>query len=197
MCGIEFAASNFDYRKSWNESFGYIPEKPITYITHAFLHDNRSPHLRDNMAVLLFFGWFSEKRWGLAWIAALIGFSILCSGWAAGQLAGTEEWPDEINPVGFSHVALTLCVTGTYAVVIATLNCLQNKFPAIATRDRLQQAGPILALFLALGVCGWTVSGQAIWNPTNETGQVAHSVGALIGGIMVLFAAMTRQGQDS
>ena len=196
MSVIEYVASNFDCRKSWNDNFGYIPEKPITYVTHAFLH-NSSAHLGCNMAILLFFGWFSEKWWGIPWTVSLIGFSILFSGWATGHLAGTEKWPDEINPVGFSHAAQTLLVTGTYAAVTAILDLLQRKLPEIAARGKLLQASPILALFLALAVCGWSVSGQATWNPTNETGQVAHSAGALIGGIVVLFAAMTRQDKNT
>ena len=104
MCVIEYMASEFGDRKAWNESFGYIPEKPITYIAHAFLH-NGSGHLFGNMALLLCFGWPSEKKWGIPWTLALIGFSVICSGWVAGQLAGTGKWPTEINPVGFSHAA--------------------------------------------------------------------------------------------
>ena len=195
MCVIEYTASEFGYRKTWNDSLGYIPERPIKYITHAFLH-NDGWHLTSNMALLLFFGWPSEKRWGIPLTAAFIGFSVICSGWAAGQLAGTGKWPTEINPVGFSHAAQTLFVTGTYAAVIGLSNCLIRKFPSIALKGLVQPASRALGLLLATGVCCWSISGQAGWNPDNQTGQVAHAVGALIGGAFVLFTAMTNHDRN-
>lgn len=190
MCVIEYLATQYEYRHAWNEAYGYRPEKRVTYITHAFLHSDNW-HLTVNMGMLFVFGWPSEKQWGIPWTAALIGFSALCSGWAAGQLAGTDKWPTDINPVGFNHAANTLLVTGTYGAVMALSNCLSRKFPDLLNKEGMKQTIRVFGRFLAIWVCWWSVSGQATWNPENQTGQVAHAVGALIGGATVLLYALT------
>ena len=188
MCIIEYLATESGNRQVWNQRFGQIPGEPLTYITHAFLHGDNH-HLGWNMALLLFFGWPTEKRWGIPWTLALLGFSVICSAWATGRLAGTENWPADMNPVGFSHAAQTLLVTGTYSTIIALSNSLIRKFAPITHRAKIQQMSLVLALLLSIAVCCWSVSGQANWNPGNETGQVAHAVGAIIGGILVLLMA--------
>ena len=79
------------------QRYGLIPEEPITYITHAFLHTD-SGHLTGNMLFLTFFGWLSEKRLAPKWLIGTAGVATVISACASVFLVPDEKWPQEINP---------------------------------------------------------------------------------------------------
>lgn len=93
MAGLDKISDDLGVRQAWRESCGFMPDKLVTYITHAFLHANPG-HMTGNLIIFAPFGAFVEMSCGRVWYACSIMLTAVC-GTALVAMAIPDYWPSE------------------------------------------------------------------------------------------------------
>ena len=98
------------------EAFGIDFANPMTYITHAFIHDGMS-HIRDNTIALLFLGSVAEAQVGRRWYCGIVVLGILAGPVGALLFHQVAEAHIDERLVGFSAAtsALFIVAVGAFA----------------------------------------------------------------------------------
>ena len=175
-------------RETWTQEFRLTPGEPITYLSHAFLHQN-GVHLLDNICILLPLGMLTEKKWGWEWSAGIMLFSAICTAWVL-TLSFESHWPSDDDVVGASAVAFCVSITGCYVVFDWLRKRLEGQKVFSSRWDQALLAtralGRIAVLLVIVALVIWlTHLGPETVTEGNVT-DVGHATGALIGGMLVL-----------
>ena len=191
---IEYMAINQGTRASWNQSFGLIPERPYTYFTHAFLHTSPG-HFAGNMTVLVIFGWISEKRINTKLLVGAACSAIAISALTSILWVPAWGWPTDINPAGFSQVVYMFVVIGVfsfYTLAASKIIEIARRFHHPIFRERIRSAilrlealTPVVGFLLAIATVYWILPGEIMSRHQNYTGTIGHSVGTIVGIILV------------
>ena len=201
MCVIEYLSVTRGLRDTWNDQYGFIPGKAITYLTHAFLHTDEH-HLAKNMLVFLITGWLAERLLGRTLLIAAVLFVAATAVWAETHIVPKGEWVTERNPVGFSHVVNTTTVIAVYYGVSSGITWTIGKIGTRTIRfwrlnktvslEKFKNQALNIGIIFAASWLIWTIVDE--WKI--ENGPVAHVVGAIIGFIIVLVKRITSKNEE-
>ena len=181
-----------DLRTKW----GQEPEKPLSWITHAFIHTNFG-HIAGNLFVFIPSSALIELYMGTARLTVIVLYTAVTAGVITG-IAVPEYWETRCNPVGISAAAYATLALGTYIgtrivtiqgpripAIKTKLEGLQNlHWPTIGTVAGMTAAGIWLALALVYE-----------WNSEDSAARVAHSFGMISGVTMATLLAITAGGR--
>ena len=201
MCVLEYLSITRGLRDAWNDQYGFIPGKAITYLTHAFLHTDEH-HLAVNMLALLITGYLAERLLGRTLLIAVVLFVAATAVWTETHIVPKEEWVTERNPVGFSHVVNATTVIAVYygvslgiTWIIGKIGIRTIKFWRLnktVSLEKFKNQALNIGIICAAICFMWTIADE--WK--TENGPVAHAVGAIIGFIIVLVARITSKNEE-
>ena len=136
---IGFEEGIADARATW----GLNPENPISWFTHAFLH-NDGRHLALNIMVFWTSGGLVELYLGRSKLAVIMFTGIAAA--AMSIIAVPEYWVTNSNPIGISAVAQAIFVLGVYlAWRVITVWLAKTLPPRQYSRNSEMGCGPCLA----------------------------------------------------
>ena len=193
LCVIHAVGGDIeDLRTKW----GQEPEKPLSWITHAFIHTNLL-HIGGNLFFFVPSSLLIELHIGKVQLAVIILYTAITAAVMAG-IAVPEYWETRCNPVGFSAVAYAILALGTYiGVRIGTIQVL--RMPVIRTKfEGLQnRSWPTIGTVAGMTAAGfWLVLSLLYeWNSEDSASRVAHSFGMISGVTMATFLAITAGGR--
>ena len=174
-------------------TWGFDPAYPHSWLTYAFVHNDRAHLIHNTLLILLPAGGMIELHLGRTRLALLILFAAIA---AAVMLAVAvpEYWETGGNPVGFSAVSHAIFVIGVYIgaritfIQLATTLSSRPGFAAIRGGP-----WPALATLLGLTAAGtWvTVAMSYEWPNQDAAERVAHSFGILAGALAAVLIATT------
>ena len=171
-------------------TWGNDPEKPFSWLTHAFLHTDKG-HLARNLMVFWTSGGLVELYLGRVKLAIIILFTAIAAGVMSG-IAVPEYWDTKSNPIGFSAVAQATFVTGVYIGGQVT-TILSGRTLASVPMLRKLQDWPWATVGTPVGIAAagmwltWAITGE--WNNPDAAPRVAHSFGMLTGAVMAMLIA--------
>ena len=202
MCILEYLSVTRGLRDAWNDQYGFIPDKAITYLTHAFLHTDEH-HLAKNMLVFLITGYLAERRLGRTLLVVVVLFVAVTAVWTETHIVPKGEWVTERNPVGFSHVVNTTTVIAVYYGVSSGITWTIGKIGTRTIRfwrlnktvslEKFKNQALNIGIIFAASWLIWTIVDE--WE--TENGPVAHVVGAIIGFIIVLVARIASKKKNA
>lgn len=195
ICVIHGTISNIDeLRATW----GQDPEKPFSWLTHAFLHDGNQ-HLRDNLFLFIPSSGLIELYIGRIKLTAIILFTAIAAAVMAG-IAVPEYWDTNSNPVGLSAVAYATFVFGAYIgpriIAIQTARVLTTTPMLKKLQDwPWTTMGTVAGIISAAVWLTPTIGNE--WANQDAAPRVAHSFGMITGGgLAILMAIATdRRGE--
>ena len=163
-------------------AFGQRPGDPVSWFTHALLHDSIW-HLAFNGAVFWISGGLVELCLGRNKLAVLV---VLVAPAAAvmAAIAAPGYWETNANPIGFSAVSNATFVLGVYLGTKVVGFWLARWVPDTMLRGRLQALpwsviGTVVALAVTLAWLHHGIGGE--WGDPDAAPRVAHSFGMLSG----------------
>ena len=191
MCTIHGFANPEDNIEALRAIWGHDPAKPLSWLTHAFLHSD-IPHLRDNIFYMFLpSGALVELYLGKTRLLVIILFTAVAAAGMAG-IAVPQYWDTKGNPVGFSAVAHATFVLGVYMGGRITTIWAARTLMAIPslkqTRDwKWAALGTIVGLTAAGLWLDWSIGIE--WANQDAAPRVAHTFGMLTGAVVAILLA--------
>lgn len=180
MAAIHMISEGMGVRQAWRDSYGFMPDKFATYITHAFLHADQS-HIKGNLRWFLLFGSFVEMGCGRVWYVCSIMLTAIC-GASLTAVAIADYWPTDENPVGFSIVISSFGVVGSYVISRFTLRQALRKigiyFISVPSKSLIQVVPCAVAAAVLMSILAEE------YQPEMGVTELGHTIGAIIGALL-------------
>ena len=197
LCSIQGFANPETNIEDIRATWGNDPEKPFSWLTHAFLHTDKG-HLALNLMAFWTSGGLVELYLGKVNLAIIILFTAIAAGVISG-IAVPEYWDTKSNPIGFSAVAQATFVIGVYMGGRVTTICLGRALTSVPMLRKLR-GWPWATFGTPIGIAAagiwltWAIAGE--WNNPDAAPRVAHSFGMLTGAVIaMLIATVDREGK--
>ena len=180
--------------KGLRATWGHDPEKPLSWLTHAFLHANKG-HLTPIILAFAPSGGLIELYLGRTQLAVIILFTAIAAAVMSG-ISVPEYWDTNSNPVGFSAVADATFVLGVYMGGRVTTVWVATTLTARPMLKKLRD-WPWATLGTTVGITTaglwltWEIGGE--WANQDAAPRVAHSFGMLTGGIAAILIATSTE----
>ena len=114
LCAIQAITGLEEDIAKARATWGLNPENPLSWFTHAFVH-NDGGHLALNIMVFWTSGGLVELYLGRSKLAVIMFIGIAAA--VMSVIAVPEYWVTNSNPIGFSAVAQATFVLGVYLEV--------------------------------------------------------------------------------